>query len=121
MANTKPNWTRDLYVVPLLASRVMAEQYCYSWPARLPQIFSDHGLVNIVTDCRMFEKDAMCYQLDTALAACEEISYNALDPLGDGKGSLAREMIQKVFRERQKTAFNVGRLTAVGRKPPRST
>ena len=59
----------------------------------------------------------ICYQLDTALAACEEISYNALDKLGDGQGMIARKMIQKVFMDRPKAAFNVGRLTVIGRKP----
>ena len=100
-----------------LSFHVGTDRDLFSWPVRLPQIFADHGLVDIIADCRMFEENMICYQLDTALAACEEISINALDPLGGGQGDIARGMIQKSFKDRQKTAFNVGRLTVVGRKP----
>lgn len=78
-------------------------------------MFADHGMTDVIVNRRMFPKQLLPYQLDIALAACEEISYNALDSL-EGQGVKARGLIQSVFNDRQNTAFNVARLTIVGRK-----
>jgi len=88
----------------------------FSWPSRLPQTFENLGLSDIVVDRHPFPKDTLPYYLDTALMACEEISYNALDPLGGGQGEVARDLIKRVSKDRQNTAFNLDRLTVVGQK-----
>ncbi|KAI4195383.1 MAG: hypothetical protein LQ346_003459 [Caloplaca aetnensis] len=99
IGGTRPNWARNL------------------WPARLPQIFEANGLVNISEDRRPFPKELLQTQLDAALMACEEVSYGAMDHLGGGRGEKARELIAKCFRNRSHTAYNVDRLTVIGRKP----
>ena len=81
--------------------------------------------MDIVVDRRPFPKELLLHQLDTALVACEEASFKVMDSLGGGQGQKARDLIQKCFRDRHNTAYNVNRLTAVGRKPtsevPRSS
>ena len=39
-----------------------------------------------------------------------------MDALGGGIGAKTRELVDKAFRERGRMAFNVARLTVVGRK-----
>ena len=87
-----------------------------SWPARLPQIFEANGLVDIEEDRRPLPNELLQAQLDTALMACEEVSYQAMDPLGGGRGDRTRELVAKCFGNRSTTAFNVDRLTVIGRK-----
>lgn len=89
----------------------------YSWPIRLPHYFEKNGLANITTDDRPFPLELLPYQLDTALMASEEISVKALDPLCNGSGERCRALISKVFRDRQKLAYTVGRLTVIGQRP----
>ncbi len=91
--------------------------YQHSWPARLAQTYEANGLVDIFADHRPFAKELLLPQLDTALVACEEISYNAMDPLGGGRGDRTRDLVGRCFRDRQNAAFNVHRLTVIGRKP----
>lgn len=79
-------------------------------------MFEANGLVDIVEDRRPFPSELLQMQLDTALMACEEVSYEAMDPLGGGRGDRTRELIAKCFRNRSTTAYNVDRLTIVGRK-----
>ena len=88
-----------------------------SWPARLPQIFETNGLVDITEDRRPFPKELLTFQLDTALMASEEVSYSVMDPMGGREGERARDLIAKCFRNRSNTAFNIDRLTVIGRKP----
>jgi hypothetical protein len=83
----------------------------------LPQYFEQAGLVSITTDDRPFPLELLPYQLDTALMACEEISFKALDPINNQLGDQCRDLISKVFRNRQKLAYNVGRLTVIGQRP----
>ncbi|KAI1377900.1 S-adenosyl-L-methionine-dependent methyltransferase [Hypoxylon crocopeplum] len=99
LGGTKPNWTTD------------------DWPIRLPKSFENYGLTNIVTDNRRFPLELLPFQLDTALMASEEVSHKALDPIRNGSGDHCRALISKVFRDRQKLAYNVGRLTVVGQRP----
>ena len=68
-----------------------------SWPLRLPQIFEANGLIEVEADHRPFPNELLLYQLDTALMACEEVSYNAIDPLGEGKGEMTRDLIGQCF------------------------
>lgn len=99
LGGTRPNWTTD------------------DWPIRLPQFFQENGLTNIATDNRPFPLELLTFQLDTALMASEEVSYKALDPMGNGSGDQCRALISAVFQNRQNLAYNVGRLTVVGQKP----
>ncbi|OTA58319.1 hypothetical protein K449DRAFT_436681 [Hypoxylon sp. EC38] len=99
LGGTRPNWTAD------------------DWPIRLPKFFEQYGLTNIETDNRPFPLELLLFQLDTALMACEEVSYKALDRMGNGSGSRCRELISKVHQNRQKLAYNIGRLTVVGQRP----
>ncbi|KAK4651758.1 hypothetical protein QC762_0095990 [Podospora pseudocomata] len=99
LGGTKPNWTTD------------------DWPVRLPEFFEQNGLVNITTDNRPFPLELLPFQLDTALMASEEVSYKALDHIAGDLGSCCRELITRVFRDRQKLAYNVGRLTVIGQRP----
>jgi hypothetical protein len=55
--------------------------------------------------------------MDTALMASEEVSYKALDGLGNGSGDKCRMLISQAFRDRQKLAYNVGRLTVIAQRP----
>lgn len=89
----------------------------HSWPIRLPTFFAENGLVNIAVDNRPFPPELLPFQLDTALMASEEVSYKALDPMGNGLGERCRDLISKVFEHRQQLAYNVGRLTVVGQRP----
>ncbi|KAK3374773.1 S-adenosyl-L-methionine-dependent methyltransferase [Podospora didyma] len=99
LGGTKPNWTTD------------------DWPIRLPEFFKANGLVNIEMDNRPFPPELLPFQLDTALMASEEVSYKALDPMGNGAGDRCRGLIAAAFRDRQKLAYNVGRLTVVAQRP----
>ncbi|KAI1475583.1 S-adenosyl-L-methionine-dependent methyltransferase [Daldinia eschscholtzii] len=99
IGGTRPNWTAD------------------DWPIRLPQFFEENGLANVAVDNRPFPLELLPFQLDTALMASEEISYKALDRLRNGSGDRCRELIFKVFQNRQKLAYNIGRLTVVGQRP----
>ncbi|KAF2681997.1 S-adenosyl-L-methionine-dependent methyltransferase [Lentithecium fluviatile CBS 122367] len=99
MGGTRPDWTVD------------------DWPIRLPEIFARNGLVNVEVDNRTFPKELLPFQLDTALMASEEVSYKALDTLGNGLGDKCRALISRVFEERQKVAYNVGRLTVIAQRP----
>ncbi|OTA99274.1 hypothetical protein M426DRAFT_16569 [Hypoxylon sp. CI-4A] len=99
LGGTRPNWTAD------------------DWPIRLPKFFEEYGLVNIAVDNRPFPLELLLFQLDTALMASEEVSYKALDPMRNGSGDQCRALISKVFRERQKLAYNIGRLTVVAQRP----
>ncbi|KAK0672538.1 S-adenosyl-L-methionine-dependent methyltransferase [Cercophora samala] len=99
LGGTRPNWTTD------------------DWPIRLPGSFEQNGLVNIAADNRPFPLELLPFQLDTALMASEEISYKALDRIGGDLGNHCRELITQVFRDRQKLAYNVGRLTVIGQRP----
>lgn len=68
-------------------------------------------------DNRPFPPELLSFQLDTALIASEEVSYKALDTLDNGSGEKCRSLISNVFRDKQKLAYNVGRMTVVGRRP----
>ncbi|KAI1076814.1 S-adenosyl-L-methionine-dependent methyltransferase [Whalleya microplaca] len=99
LGGTRPNWTTD------------------DWPIRLPEFFEKNGLVNIATDNLLFPLELLAFQLDTALMASEEVSYKALDPMRNGSGDHCRALISRVFRDRQKLAYSVGRLTVIGQRP----
>lgn len=88
-----------------------------SWPIRLPTIFADNGLVNVAENSRPFPLELLPFQLDTALMASEEVSYKAMDPMGNGTGHRCRELISKCFRDRQKLAYNINRLTVIAQRP----
>ena len=57
------------------------------------------------------------FVMDAFMVASEEISYNVLDALGDGRGDVARSLIAEVSRNRDTTAFSLDRVTTVARKP----
>ncbi|KAI1386117.1 S-adenosyl-L-methionine-dependent methyltransferase [Hypoxylon trugodes] len=99
LGGTRSNWTTD------------------DWPIKLPKFFEEYGLTNVAKDNRPFPLDLLVFQLDTALMASEEVSYKALDPMRNGSGDTCRGVISKVFRDRQKLAYNVGRLTVIGQRP----
>ncbi|OAK99154.1 hypothetical protein IQ06DRAFT_294576 [Phaeosphaeriaceae sp. SRC1lsM3a] len=99
MGGTRPDWTAD------------------DWPIRLPEFFAQHGLVNIDVNNREFPPELLPYQLDTALMASEEISFKALDKISKETGDKCRALISQTFKERQRLAYNVGRLTVVGQRP----
>lgn len=101
-------------LVRLQAGRVTPNANLQSWPLNLPNTFKIAGLVDIETDRRLFPEEMMLFQMDTALLASEEVSYNAMEA---GSARKIREMIQKCFDMRNERAFNVGRLTVIGRKP----
>lgn len=88
-----------------------------SWPTRLPRLFAEQDLINVAADMRMLSPELVSYQLDTALAACEEMSVNVLDALGGGEGDEMRRMIEHVQQNRKSIGYNVGRLTVIGQKP----
>lgn len=50
------------------------------------------------------------------MMASQEISTNVLDKLGEGRGDVARGLIEEVGRNRDNTAFNLQRVITVGRK-----
>lgn len=50
------------------------------------------------------------------MMASQEISENVLDKLGDGKGDVARGLIQEISKSRSNTSFNLDRVIVVGRK-----
>ena len=54
------------------------------------------------------------------MMASQEISTNVLDKLGEGKGDVARELIEKVGRNRNNTAFNLQRVVTIGTKAQES-
>lgn len=97
--------------------RVSLLRFTCSWPARLHEIYAAKGLTDIVVDRRPYPKDKLPYLLDTVLVACEEMCYSTLDRIGGGRGDHCRDLIQKVFHARSNTAFNLDRLTVIGRKP----
>ncbi|KAI2615889.1 S-adenosyl-L-methionine-dependent methyltransferase [Hypoxylon sp. NC1633] len=99
LGGTRPNWTTD------------------DWPLRLPEFFERNGLVNIEADDRPFPLELLPFQLDTALMASEEISYKALDRVRKSLGDECRALILKVFQNRQKLAYTVGRRTVIGQRP----
>ncbi|KAK4200389.1 S-adenosyl-L-methionine-dependent methyltransferase [Triangularia verruculosa] len=99
LGGTKPNWTTD------------------DWPIRLPEFFKENGLVNIETDNRPFPLELLPFQLDTALMASEEVSYKVLDRMDGNLASRCRELITASFCNRQRLAYNVGRLTVIGQRP----
>ncbi|KAL8950534.1 MAG: hypothetical protein Q9222_003444, partial [Ikaeria aurantiellina] len=99
IGGTRPNWARNF------------------WPARLHEMFKANGLIDIAEDRRPFPKELLQAQLDTALMASEEVSFGAIDPLGDGRGAKARELTANCFHHRSNTAYNIDRLTVIGRKP----
>ncbi|RDL41295.1 S-adenosyl-L-methionine-dependent methyltransferase [Venustampulla echinocandica] len=86
------------------------------WPQRLPQIYADHGLTEIVTDRNPFSPEVTTYMLDTFMVAAEEISYNVLDRIGGGQGDVARGLIEKVTQNRRNMSIQLDRLVTVGRK-----
>ncbi|CAF9936828.1 hypothetical protein IMSHALPRED_010916 [Imshaugia aleurites] len=99
IGETKPSWTAT------------------HWPSDLPQTYKEIGLTNIEVDRRPFSRELLPFYLDACLAACEEISYKALDPLGGGKGERARSLVKKCLENRQKSHLQLNRLTVLGRKP----
>ncbi|TRX93371.1 hypothetical protein FHL15_005646 [Xylaria flabelliformis] len=99
LGGKRPNWAAD------------------DWPSRLHLLFAENGLENVARDNRLFPPELLAFQLDTALMASEEVSYKVLDPMDNGSGDQCRALISEVFRNRQKLAYNVGRLTVVGQKP----
>ena len=54
------------------------------------------------------------------MMASQEISTNVLDKLGEGKGDVARELIEKVGRNRNNTAFNLQRVVTIVTKAQES-
>jgi len=55
---------------------------------------------------------------DVILLTLEEMSYRALDPLGDGSGQALRGSLIKADSEcRKGVAINQDRVTVVGRRP----
>lgn len=101
----------------LLSSSIAEWSQKHSWPIRLPTMFAENGLENIAVDNRPFPPELLPFQLDTALMASEEVSYQALDPIDNGSGERCRNLISDVFQHRQQLAYNVGRLTVVGQRP----
>ena len=88
-----------------------------SWPSDLPQIYEEHYLTEVEVDRRPFSRELLPFYLDACVAACEDISYKALDPLGGGKGEYARSLVKKCLTNRQKSLLQLNRLTVLGRKP----
>ena len=50
------------------------------------------------------------------MMASQEISTNVLDKLGEGRGDVARGLIEEVGKNRGNTTFNLQRVVTVGRK-----
>ena len=51
------------------------------------------------------------------MVATTEFTYNVLDKLGGGQGDVARDMTEKISRNRSNTGVKYDRLTVVERKP----
>jgi len=67
----------------------------------LPEYFEQHGLVNVEVDNRIFLKELLPFQLDTALMASEEISYKALDSIRNESEERCGELIsQALFKDK---------------------
>ena len=80
-------------------------------------MFVDAGLVDVFEDRHPFPMESIPSQLDTAMVATTEFTYNVLDKLGGGRGDVARDMIEKISKNRSNTGVQYDRLTVVGRKP----
>lgn len=74
-------------------------------------------MTNLVIERHPFSKEIATYLMDTFMVAGQEISVNVLDPIGGGRGELARQLIEKVGRNRRSIGLGLDRLTVVGRKP----
>ena len=88
----------------------------YSWITGLPTTFAENGLSRVVVDRREFAPEVATLLLDTWMMASQEISANVLDKLGEGRGDVARGLIEEVGRNRGNTVFNLERVITVGRK-----
>ena len=65
---------------------------------------------------RKFAPEIATLLLDTWMMASQEISTNVLDKLGEGRGDVARGLIEEVGKNRDNTTFNLQRVVTVGRK-----
>lgn len=96
---------------------ILTELYiCRRWITRLPTTFAENGLSSIVVDRRKFAPEIATLLLDTWMMASQEISANVLDKLGEGRGDVARALIEEVGRNRGNTAFNLQRVVTIGKK-----
>ncbi|KAI8633184.1 S-adenosyl-L-methionine-dependent methyltransferase [Xylariaceae sp. FL1651] len=99
LGGTKPSWAAD------------------GWVPALPDLFRENGLVNVAADNRRFPLELLPQVLDVTLMSAEEISYKVLDRMQNGSGDHCRALIARVHGDRQKAAYNAGRLTVVGQRP----
>jgi hypothetical protein len=67
-------------------------------------------------DRRKFAPEIATLLLDTWMMASQEISANVLDKLGEGRGDVARALVEEVGRNRGNTAFNLQRVVTIGKK-----
>lgn len=88
----------------------------YSWMKALPNTFAAHNLSSIITDRRKFSQEIVTLLLDTWMMAAQEISINVLDHLGEGRGDVARGLIEDVGKNRGNTFFNLMRSIVVGQE-----
>ncbi|KAF2470384.1 uncharacterized protein BDR25DRAFT_355495 [Lindgomyces ingoldianus] len=78
-------------------------------PIRLPAAFKLNRPENIAIDNRPFLLELLLFQLETALMASEEVSYNTLDSLNNGTGNHCRELIADFFFETAKSSSTMCR------------
>ena len=90
----------------------------FRWVADLPKTFRDSGLIDVLEHRKGTDLAHLLLHNDVILLALEEMSYRALDPLGDGKGQALRESLIRADSEcRKGVAINQDRVTVIGRKP----
>lgn len=88
------------------------------WVADLPRTFREGGLIDVFEHRKGTDLTHLLLHNDVILLALEEMSYRALDRLGDGKGQALRESLIKADLEcRKGVAINQDRVTVIGRRP----
>lgn len=87
------------------------------WVADLQKVFRKAGLVDVVEHRKETDLTHVLLHNDVILLALEEMSYRAMDPLGDGKGRALRESLIKADLEcRKGVAINQDRVIVIGRR-----
>ena len=94
------------------------QENIFRWVADLPKTFHEGGLIDVFEHRKETELTHLLLHNDIILLALEEMSYRALDRLGDGRGQALRESLIKADVEcRKGVAINQDRQTVIGRRP----
>ncbi|KAL9118055.1 MAG: hypothetical protein Q9187_005404 [Circinaria calcarea] len=88
-----------------------------TWVADLSKTFRESGLIDVIEHRKETELSHILLHNDVILLALDEMSYRALDRLGEGRGQALRESLGKADAEcRRGVAINQDRVTVIARK-----